>query len=97
MPGIDSDIGELERQALRIIRENHAQYLVLTSTDFELEYHPDDYREAYRRLVDGNREVFALVFKSESGATVYRIGSLESGASSRESEGSGPRLKADGR
>jgi hypothetical protein len=84
MAGVDSDIGELERQALRIIRENHAQYLVLTSTDFELEYHPDDYREAYRRLVDGSPEVFALVFKSESGATVYRIeqsgvGSLESG------------------
>jgi len=84
MPGHDSDIGELERQALRIVRENNARYLVLTSTDFELEYHPDDYREAYRRLVDQNPDLFALVFKSESGARVYRIGSLESGVWSRK-------------
>ena len=83
-PGYDSDITELEHQASRIIRENHAQYLVLTSTDFELEYRPDDYREAYRKLIDGNPQAFTFVFKSESGATVYRIeesevGSLESG------------------
>src|SRR5262249_42485608 len=85
-PGYESDIGELERQALLIMGENHARYLVMTSTDFELEYHPDDYREAYRRLVDRNPGVFDLVFKSESGALVYRIGSLESGVGSLESE-----------
>jgi len=85
MPNRDSDVGELERQALRIIRENHARYLVRTSTDFELEYRPDDYREAYRGLVEHNPDVFDLVFKSKSGALVYRIGSLESGVGSRES------------
>ena len=87
IPGYDSDIAELEHQVVRIIRENNAQYLVLTSTDFELEYRPDDYREAYRRLVNGNPQAFTPVYKSESGAMVYRIEGQESGVLNLELEG----------
>jgi hypothetical protein len=57
----------------RIVKENHVRFLVLTSSDRALRYEGDVYRRIYQRALDENPSFFVAVFKSESGAIVYRI------------------------
>jgi hypothetical protein len=72
---------DFDKQAntiFEIIRENGARYLISTSSDMEFESKADLYRTTYRSLLRKYPETFVPVFKSETGAVVYRIGSLES-------------------
>jgi len=65
---------ETEKIVFRIMNENKARYLVLTRSDFELEYQPDLERQNYETLLERNPAVFAPAFGSEAeGSRVYRI------------------------
>jgi hypothetical protein len=67
---VDDEGGEL----LRIIKENNARYLVITPSDFGLEFEPDLRKEGIRKLVQRQPKVFVPVFEqAEGGATVFRI------------------------
>ncbi len=58
----------------RIIQENGARYLVLTSSDLELESQADAYQKTYNMLLDRNSQVFVPVFKSTDGrCVIYRV------------------------
>ena len=65
---------ETEKIVFRIMNENKARYLVLTRSDFELEYQPDLERQNYETLLERNPAVLAPVFGSATeGSRVYRI------------------------
>jgi hypothetical protein len=67
---VDDEGGEL----LRIIKENNARYLVITPSDFGLEFEPDLRQEGIRKLVQRQSKVFVPVFEqAEGGAIIYRI------------------------
>ena len=67
------DLEEQAKTVFKIIEENNARYLILTSTDMALEDRADLYRTTYNALLDKHPEIFVPVFTSTSGATVYRI------------------------
>src|SRR5262249_17216716 len=67
------DLDEQANTIFKIIEENKARYLILTSTDMELEDRADLYRRAYNELLEKHSEIFVPVFTSPSGATIYRI------------------------
>ena len=59
---------------LRIIEENKAKYLVLTRSDFGLEYRPDLEQQNYEALLERNPELFTPTFESTGeGSRIYRI------------------------
>jgi hypothetical protein len=56
------------------VRENAASYLIFTTNDMELERDPDQYRTAYKKLLDENPGTFDAVFYSTDGhSVIYRI------------------------
>jgi hypothetical protein len=70
------DFDEQAKSIFEVIRENDARYLIMTSSDMEMESRADLYRQTYRALLNEHPEIFVPVFKSGSGAVVYRIESV---------------------
>ncbi|MEW6130958.1 MAG: hypothetical protein AB1757_28260 [Acidobacteriota bacterium] len=73
---VSTNVSETEiGQALfRIIRENHARYLILSSTDFEFENDGELYRTTYRKLIEQNQETFVRVFQTtDERCEIYKI------------------------
>lgn len=65
---------EPEKIILRIIKETNAEYLVLTSTDFEQERDSDFLRKTYATLIETFPETFIPEFKSKDGrVAIYSI------------------------
>jgi hypothetical protein len=59
---------------LRIVEENDGRYIVLTPSDFGLEYQPDSQREALRSFIEQHPEKFVPVFTSTNeGSLIFRI------------------------
>jgi 4-amino-4-deoxy-L-arabinose transferase-like glycosyltransferase len=59
---------------LRIINENNARYLIITSSDFQHENKSDSYQESIKALVEQNPAMFVSVFQSEDErSNIYRI------------------------
>jgi 4-amino-4-deoxy-L-arabinose transferase-like glycosyltransferase len=72
--GGGQDLDEQANVILRIINENNARYLVLTSSDLDLNYTGLLYRGVYKELVERHQEAFVLVFESEDKRSfIYRI------------------------
>jgi hypothetical protein len=58
----------------QIVNESRGNYLVLTTTDFELSYQPDLQTESFKKLIEEHPEEFVSVFRSHDGASaIYRI------------------------
>jgi len=65
---------KLAQAVFRIIDEAGARYVVVTSTDFELEDRPDQHRRTFDKLIEQHPEMFVLVFESADVRTrIYRI------------------------
>jgi hypothetical protein len=59
---------------LRIVDEAHGRYVVITSTDFELEDRPEQRRKSFRKVIEAQPERFVLAFESADGRSkIYRI------------------------
>jgi hypothetical protein len=57
-----------------IVNESKGNYLVLTSTDFELSYQPDVQSKSFKDLIEKHPAEFVPVFKStDATSTIYRI------------------------
>ena len=57
-----------------IIDEAKARYLVVTSSDFELEDRPEQHRKTFDLLIERHPRNFSLVFESSNAGTrIYRI------------------------
>jgi hypothetical protein len=65
---------ERSRAFFRIIDDNAGDYIVLTSSDFDLEPEPETKREGLREFVEQHPERFELAFRSSDGKSfVYKI------------------------
>lgn len=65
---------EAARIIFRIVEENKGRYVVLTQSDFALEYQPDFQRGRLRALLEQTPDVFAPLFRSTDGRiNIYRI------------------------
>ena len=74
----DVSMSKLAAGVFRIIEEANARYLVVTSTDFELEDNPEQHRKTFNLLIERHPQKFILVFKSfDSGSRIYRIQSAQ--------------------
>ena len=72
--GNQVDIESRASVIFRIIEENKAKYLILTSSDLELEAQADPYQKAYKEVLEKNPKIFDPVFRStDSGCVIYRI------------------------
>jgi hypothetical protein len=70
----EASMQKLTQAVFRIIEEAGARYIVLTSTDFELEDRPEQHRKILDKLIEGHSENFVLVFKSfDERSRIYRI------------------------
>ena len=64
---------KLMREISRIIADSDARYLIVTSTDFELEDRPKQHRTTFDKLIEQHARSFILVFESMDGRTrIYR-------------------------
>jgi hypothetical protein len=73
---LDSKVGTSEqaKTIFRIIEENRASYLIITSSDFDLESEGASYRASLKALLEENPQVFTRVFESATGSSaIYRI------------------------
>jgi len=69
-----ASMDKLAQAVFRIIDEAGARYVVVTSTDFELEDRPDQHRRTFDKLIEQHPEMFVLVFESADVRTrIYRI------------------------
>ena len=57
----------------RIIKESHGRYLIVTSSDFDLESQPDLWRKTFKSLLQQQPHIFVPVFKCGDECTIYRI------------------------
>jgi hypothetical protein len=65
---------------LRIIAENKGRYLVVTSTDFELEAQPELQRRVFRDVVEARDKIFRRVFESQDrGVVIYETSQNDNG------------------
>jgi hypothetical protein len=64
---------EQAKTIFRIIEENRATHLIITSSDFDLESDGDSYRTSLKALLEENPQVFTRVFESATGSAIYRI------------------------
>jgi hypothetical protein len=74
--GLQSSQGDAEATKIifRIVEENKAQYLVLTQSDFGLEYQPEVQRESLTALLEQTSQTFVPVFASaNTRSEIYRI------------------------
>lgn len=70
---IDAD--ERSSEILRIVYENRARYLILTSSELDFPDQSDPYHIALETLTERNAGVFVPVFRSSIGkGVIYRIG-----------------------
>ncbi len=70
----DAAMSKLAAAVFRIVDDANARYVVVTSSDFELEDRPEQHREVFNRLIEQHRGNFVLVFESEDGLVrIYRI------------------------
>jgi hypothetical protein len=69
----EASMQKLMREISRIIEEAGGRYLVVTSTDFELEDRPEQHRKMFDKLIEQRPQMFILVFESPNGRTrIYR-------------------------
>jgi len=70
----EGGVDEEAKEVFRIVEENKGRYLVLTPSDFDLEYQPDLHRQGFKTLVEQNPRVFVPLFETSHGrSTIYRI------------------------
>ncbi len=68
------DAEERSSEIMRIVYENRARYLILTSSELDPEDQDDPYHIAFATLPDRNPSVFVPVFRSSIGrGAIYRI------------------------
>jgi len=69
----EESISRLAAGIFRVLDEADARYLVVTSTDFELEDNPQQRRRIFDQLIERHPQRFALAFEStEGGSRIYR-------------------------
>jgi len=74
MQTYQSTADDRAQAVVRIVEENGARYLIVTPSDFDLEYQPEAQREGLRNLLEAYPQQFVPVFKSgDGGSTIYRI------------------------
>jgi hypothetical protein len=74
LQGQQSTIDDKATVLLRAIAEGGARYLILSPSDFDLEYRPELQRESAGMLVEQNPQRFVAVFESTDGrSAIYRI------------------------
>jgi 4-amino-4-deoxy-L-arabinose transferase-like glycosyltransferase len=67
-------IDDKAKVLLRAIAESKGRYLILSASDFDLEYQPELQRQSARTLVEQNPQMFVAVFESTDGrSAIYRI------------------------
>ena len=72
--GTSVNIEERVNIIYQIIEENKGKYLVLTSTDLELEVQADAYQKAYKEVLEKHPQVFIPVFRShDARCVIYQI------------------------
>jgi hypothetical protein len=65
---------ERARSIFRIIAESNGKYLVLTSTDLELESQAEAYQRAFKDVLNHHPKIFVTVFQStDARCVIYRI------------------------
>jgi hypothetical protein len=62
-----STLDNLSSLIFRLMDEANGRYLIVTSTDFELEDAPDLHRKTFNQLIEQHPEKFTLVFVSADG------------------------------
>ena len=71
---VKAGLDEKAKSLFRIVEQNGGRYLVVTSSDFELESGPDAQRADLNAIVERNPAVFEAVFRASNGRSVlYRI------------------------
>jgi len=70
----DASMDKLARSIFRIIQESQGRFVVVTSSDFELEDRPEQHRKTLNKLIESHPETFVLVFESpDRRSQIYRI------------------------
>lgn len=70
----DASMEKLAQAVFGIIEDANARYLVVTSTDFEIEDRPEQHRQIFDKLIEQHPRKFILVFQSRNGGSrIYRI------------------------
>ncbi|MEK6321639.1 MAG: hypothetical protein AABN33_08145 [Acidobacteriota bacterium] len=70
----EPSVEALAKLIFRMMDEANGRYVILTSSDFELEDQPDQHRKTFRKLIKRYPEKFVPVFESEDGQSeIYRI------------------------
>lgn len=70
----EPSVEALSKLIFRMMDEANGRYLILTSSDFELEDQPDQHRKTFKKLIKQYPEKFVPVFESEDGQSeIYRI------------------------
>ncbi|MEW6130957.1 MAG: hypothetical protein AB1757_28255 [Acidobacteriota bacterium] len=71
--GNQSDLEEKKVIINNLITKNNVKYLILTSTDLELESQADEYQKAYKLLIKESPHLFFPVFTSSDGRCVIYL------------------------
>ena len=67
-------VEEEAKDVFRIVEQNKARYLIVTSSDFDMEYQPNLRREGLKTLLKQNPRIFVPLFESSHGrSNIYRI------------------------
>jgi hypothetical protein len=70
----DASMDKLAQSIFRIVDEADGRYVVVTSSDFELEDRPEQHRKIFNKLIELHPENFVLVFESDDRRTrIYQI------------------------
>src|SRR6185436_5101888 len=70
----EPSVEALSKLIFRMMDEANGRYVILTSSDFELEDQPDQHRKTFKKLIKRHPEKFVPVFESEDGQSeIYRI------------------------
>lgn len=70
----ETSMARLAQAIFEIIHEANARYVVVTSTDFELEDRPQQHRKTFDRFIEQHPQDLVLVFESAAGRSrIYRI------------------------
>jgi hypothetical protein len=70
----DASMDKLAQSIFRIVEEADGRYVVVTSSDFELEDRPEQRRKIFNKLIELHPENFVLVFESDDRRTrIYQI------------------------
>jgi len=69
----ESSMAKLETSVFEIVDGANARFIIVTSTDFELEDRPEQHRKTFNLLIDNHPRNFILVFNSSHGTRIYRV------------------------